>query len=75
MRSAKPTEIKLLIFCGSAENAIMRNTSKEIRKALELTGKTFMILSIPEKVKKQYSQFLINRRKNHYKPLRYGRKL
>ena len=30
MRSAKPTEIKLLIFWGSAETAITRNTSNKI---------------------------------------------
>ena len=52
MRSTKPTEIKLLIFCRSAENAITRNTLKKIRKALELSGKAFMILSIIKKVKR-----------------------
>ena len=30
MRSTKPTEIKLLIFWGSAETAITRNTSNKI---------------------------------------------
>ena len=49
MRSTKPAEIKLLIFGGSAENAITRNTLKKIRKALELSGKAFMILSILKK--------------------------
>ena len=49
MRSTKPAEIKLLIFVGSAENAITRNTLKKIRKALELSGKAFMILSILKK--------------------------
>ena len=29
MKSTKPTEIKLLIFGGSTENAIMKNTSKK----------------------------------------------
>ena len=33
MRSTKATEIQLLIFWGSAENTITRNTSKKIRKA------------------------------------------
>ena len=33
MRSKKATEIQLLIFWGSAENTITRNTSKKIRKA------------------------------------------
>ena len=45
-RSTKPTEKKLLIFWGSADNAITRNTLKKIRKALELSGKAFMIFSI-----------------------------
>ena len=52
LRSTKATEIKLLIFCGSAENATTRNSSKEMRKALELSGKAFMILSILKKVKR-----------------------
>ena len=51
MRSTKPTEIKLLIFWRSAENAMTRNTLKKIRKALELSGKAF-ILSIMKKVKR-----------------------
>ena len=54
MRSTKPIEIKLLIFCGSAENAITRNSSKKITKALELSGKAFTVLSILEKWKEQY---------------------
>ena len=29
MKSTKPTEIKLLIFGGSTENAITKNTSKK----------------------------------------------
>ena len=51
MRSTKPAEIKLLIFWGSAENAIIRNIWKKIRKALEPSGKAFMILPILKKGK------------------------
>ena len=43
---------KIVDFCWSAENVIIRNISKKIRKALELSGKAFMILSILEKVKR-----------------------
>ena len=52
MRSTKPTEIEQLIFCESAENTITRNTLKINQKALELSSKAFMILSILEKVKR-----------------------
>ena len=36
----------------SVENSNTRHTSKKIKKALELSGKTFMILSILKKVKR-----------------------
>ena len=49
MRPTKPTEIKLLIFWGSEENVITRNTLKKIKKVIELSGKAFLILSIPKK--------------------------